>query len=241
MRRMKRASTAIAKRVAAATTAFVPAPQSILRLGAHTLEAKTSKSEMTRAAIVGAALDLAAEQGLEAISLQVVADRVGLSKSGVFSRVGSREALQHAVIAEFERRFLADVFVPAMQAPRGLSRLNAIVRRWIERTRVVEANTGCLYTAGAFELDDREGELRETLLKGVIGWRAALRRTVLQAINEGQLPASTPVENLVADIYSLMIGCVHDVRFLRDQTAPDRAHASYQRLIRSYGEPLASL
>jgi AcrR family transcriptional regulator len=205
-----------------------------------TLEAKTNKSEMTRAAIVGAALDLAAEQGLEAITLQAVADRVGLSKSGVFSRVGSREALQQAVIEEYDRRFLADVFVPAMQAPKGLSRLNAIVRRWIERTRVVEANTGCLYTAGAFELDDCEGELRETLLKGVIAWRAAMRRTVLQAINEGHLPASTPIENLVGDIYSLMIGCVHDVRFLRDQSAPDRAHASYQRLIRSYSEPFVN-
>ena len=206
---------------------------------AQGLEARTSKSEMTRAAIIGAALDLAAEQGLEAISLQVVADRIGISKSGVFSRVGSREALQQAVIAEFGRRFLADVFVPAMQAPRGLSRLNAIVRRWIERTRIVEANSGCIYTAGAFELDDRDGELRETLLKDVVSWRAALRRTVLQAVNEGHLPTTTPVENLVADIYSLMIGCVHDSRFLRDQTAPDRAHASYQRLIRSYSEPLS--
>jgi AcrR family transcriptional regulator len=200
------------------------------------LEAKTSKSEMTRAAIVGAALDLAAEQGLEAIVLQAVADRVGLSKSGVFSRVGSREALQQAVIEEYDRRFLADVFVPAMQAPKGLSRLNAVVRRWIERARVVEANTGCVYIAGAFELDDRDGELRETLLKGVVAWRAALRRTVLQAVSEGHLPIATPVESLVSDIYSLMIGLVHDARFLRDHAAPDRAHASYERLIRSYSE-----
>ncbi|MGL4231748.1 MAG: TetR/AcrR family transcriptional regulator [Casimicrobium sp.] len=196
---------------------------------------------MTRAAIVGAALDLAAEQGLEAITLQAVADRVGLSKSGVFSRVGSREALQQAVIEEYDRRFLADVFVPAMQAPKGLSRLNAIVRRWIERTRVVEAVTGgCIYVAGAFELDDRDGDLREALLKGVIAWRAALRRAILQAVNEGHLPISTPVENLVSDIYSLMIGVVHDARFLRDHTAPDRAHASYQRLIRSYSQPFDS-
>jgi AcrR family transcriptional regulator len=201
------------------------------------LEAKTSKSEMTRAAIVGAALDLAAEQGLEAISLQGVADRVGLSKSGVFSRVGSREALQLAVIEEFDRRFLAEVFVPAMQAPKGLPRLNAIVRRWIERTRIVEANTGCLYTAGAFELDDRDGELRESLLKGVIAWRAALRRAALQAVNEGHLPAATPVDELASTIYTLMIGLVHDVRFLRDNAAPDRAHTSYERLIRSYLPP----
>ena len=63
------------------------------------MDARTQKSELTRAAIVGAALDLASAEGLEAISLQAVADRIGLSKSGVFSRVGSREALQRSSAA----------------------------------------------------------------------------------------------------------------------------------------------
>ena len=115
------------------------------------------------AAIVGAGLNLASAEGLEAITLQAVADRIGLSKSGVFSRIGSREALQKAVIEEFGRRFLADVFVPAMQLPKGLPRLDEIVQRWIVRTRDVEAHTGCIFSAGAFELDDREGPLRDLL------------------------------------------------------------------------------
>gem|GEM_PF-3358538 len=46
------------------------------------MDARTQKSEMPRAAIVGAALDLASAEGLEAITLQAVADRLGLSKSG---------------------------------------------------------------------------------------------------------------------------------------------------------------
>src|SRR3954469_19315125 len=118
------------------------------------MDAKTQKAELTRAAIVGAGIDLAPAEGLEAITLQAVADRIGLSKSGVFSRVGSREALQKAVIEEFGRRFLAGVFGPAMQQPKGLPRLNEIVRRWIVRTRDIESQQGCIYTAGAFELDD---------------------------------------------------------------------------------------
>ncbi len=198
------------------------------------MDARTQKSEMTRAAIVGAALDLAASDGLEAITLQAVADRIGVSKSGVFSRVGSREALQKAVIEEFGRRFLADVFVPAMQAPKGLPRLREIVRRWLVRLREVEAHTGCLYTSGAFELDDREGELRELLLGEVTRWRAALRRTVLQAIETGHLQADTDPEQLVGELCSLMIGLVHDVRFLRDPRAADRAEATWTRLVRTY-------
>ncbi|MCV0438528.1 MAG: TetR/AcrR family transcriptional regulator [Hydrogenophaga sp.] len=198
------------------------------------MDARTQKSEMTRAAIVGAALDLAASDGLEAITLQAVADRIGLSKSGVFSRVGSREALQKAVIEEFGHRFLADVFVPAMQSPKGLPRLSEIVRRWFIRLRDVEAHTGCLYTSGAFELDDREGELRDLLLGEVTRWRAALRRTVLQAVEAGHLRPDTDAEQLVGEICSLSIGLVHDVRFLRDPRATERAQATWARLVGTY-------
>ncbi|WP_341908873.1 helix-turn-helix domain-containing protein [Polaromonas sp. YR568] len=200
-------------------------------------EAKTQKSEMTRTAIVGAAMDLAAAEGLEAISLQAVADRVGLSKSGVFSRVGSREALQKAVIDEFGRRFLADVFVPAMQQPKGLPRLDTIVQRWIARTRDVEARQGCIYTAGAFELDDKEGELRDTLYAAIVAWRAALRRTVQQAIDAGHLRAETDAEQLVGEIYSLAMGMLHDARFLRDNRAAERAGRTWARLLQSYRAP----
>jgi AcrR family transcriptional regulator len=198
------------------------------------MDARTQKSELTRSAIVGAALDLAAGEGLESITLQAVADRIGLSKSGVFSRVGSREALQMAVIEEFGRRFIADVFVPAMQKPKGLPRLNEIVRRWILRTRDVEATQGCIFTAGAFELDDREGPLRDFLLGEVTRWRSALRRTVLQAIEAGDLRPDTEPEQLVGEIYSLAMGLLHDIRFLRDARASERAQRTWERLVKTY-------
>ncbi|MBK6006587.1 TetR/AcrR family transcriptional regulator [Ramlibacter ginsenosidimutans] len=198
------------------------------------MDAKTQKSELTRAAIVGAALDFAADEGLEAITLQAVADRIGLSKSGVFSRVGSREALQKAVLEEFGRRFIADVFAPAMQQPKGLPRLDATVRRWIARTRDVDAHKGCIFMAGAFELDDRDGALRDHLLAEVTRWRAALRRTVQQAVDAGQLKPETDPEQVVSEIYGLIVGLLHDTRFLRDPRAADRALRTWDRLLLTY-------
>jgi AcrR family transcriptional regulator len=198
------------------------------------MDAKTQKSELTRTAIIGAAMDLALTEGLEAITLQAVASRLALSKSGVFSRVGSREALQKAVIEEYGRRFLADVFVPAMQKPKGLARLEDIVNRWIARTRDIEAETGCIYMAGAFEYDDREGELRDLLLAEITRWRAALRRTVLQAVETGDLRADTDAAQVVSEINGLIMGLLHDARFLRDPQAADRAKQTWQRILSSY-------
>jgi AcrR family transcriptional regulator len=198
------------------------------------MDAKTQKSELTRAAIVGAGIDLASAEGLEAITLQAVADRIGLSKSGVFSRIGSREALQKAVIEEFGRRFLADVFVPAMQLPKGLPRLEAIMDRWIVRTRDVEARNGCIFSAGAFELDDREGPLRDLLLSEVTRWRAALRRTVQLAIDAGHLKADTDPEQLASEACALVLGLIHDARFLRDPRSTERAQSTWRRLLATY-------
>ena len=198
-----------------------------------TVEAKTQRSGLTLAAILDTAIEMAAADGLESLTVGEVAKRLGLSKSGVFSRIGSREALQKAVVEEYDHRFLQDVFVPAMREPRGLPRLNAIMRLWLQRARDVEIRTGCLYCAGAFEYDDREGPLRDLLLDGTRRWRAALRRTAIQAIEAGHLKPDTDAEQLVYELDGLFVALMREARFLRDPRAADRAWCAYERLIAS--------
>jgi AcrR family transcriptional regulator len=195
------------------------------------METKTERSGLTLAAILDTALQMAAAEGLESLTIGEVAKRLGLSKSGVFSRVGSREALQKAVLDEYDRRFMQDVFVPAMREPRGLPRLNAIMRLWLGRARDIEIRQGCIYCAGAFEFDDREGPLRDALLDGVMRWRNALKRSVIQAVDEGHLLPDTDADQLVFEMDALFTGLMRDARFLRDPKATERAWAAWQRLI----------
>ena len=197
------------------------------------METKTERSGLTLAAILDTALQMAAAEGLDSLTIGEVAKRLGLSKSGVFSRVGSREALQKAVLEEYDRRFMQDVFVPAMREPRGLPRLNAIMRLWLQRARDVEIRQGCLYCAGAFEFDDRDGPLRDMLLDGIMGWRSALKRTIIQAIDEGHLLPDTDADQLVFEIDGLFVALMREARFVRDPRAADRAWSTYERLIRS--------
>ena len=197
------------------------------------METRTERSEVTLGAIVETALAMALAEGLNSLSLGEVAKRAGMSKSGVFSRIGSREALQKAVIEEYAKRFLQDVFMPAMREPRGLPRLHAIMRLWIERVRKDESRSGCLYSAGAFEFDDCEGPLRKLLLEHVLYWRASLRRTVDQAIEAGHLRTDTDADQLVFELDGLFAALMREARFLRDPRACDRAWTAYERLIRS--------
>jgi AcrR family transcriptional regulator len=197
------------------------------------METKTERSGLTLAAILDTALRMAAAEGLESLTIGEVAKRLNLSKSGVFSRVGSREALQKAVLEEYDRRFTQDVFVPALREPRGLPRLNAIVRHWLERVRQIEAETGCLYTKGAFEYEGREGPVRDLMEDGIRRLRASLKRTVIQAIDAGHLQHDIDVEQLVFEIDSLFVALMRDARFLRDPRAYGRAWTAWQRVISS--------
>ena len=49
------------------------------------------KGEQTRAAILDVALDVASRDGLEGVTIGILADRLDMSKSGVFSHFGSRD------------------------------------------------------------------------------------------------------------------------------------------------------
>ena len=197
------------------------------------METKTERSELTYAAIVDTALSMATVDGLESLTVGEVAKRLGLSKSGVFSRIGSREALQKAVIEEYDRRFLQEVFVPAMREPRGLPRMNAIMRLWLQRARDVGTTGGCLYSAGSFEYDDRDGPLRDLMLEGIKRWRAALRRTVVQAVDAGHLRPDTDPDQVVFELDGLFVALMREARFLRDPRAGDRAWTAYQRLAKA--------
>ena len=65
-------------------------------------------------------------------------------------------------------------------------------------------------------------------------WRGVMVRTVRQALDEGHLRPDTDPEQLVFEVYSLMIGLMHDARFLREPKARERVRAAYERLISTY-------
>lgn len=199
-----------------------------------TVKSATAKSEATYATILAAAYDMAGAEGLGKVSLGELAKRTGISKSGIFSRVGSLEALQSAVLDEYDRRFSEEVFLPSLEVPRGLPRLTVQVELWLKKIGNETARGGCLYTAGAFEFDDVPGPLRDRIEEGVNRWRASMRKTVLQAMELGHLRPDTEPGQLVFEIYSLAIGVMHDARFLRADATPRRVQRAFNRLISTY-------
>lgn len=192
------------------------------------------KGEQTRAAILDAALDLASRDGLEGLTIGLLAERMQMSKSGVFAHFGSREDLQVEVVREYHNRFEQEVFYPSLAAARGLPRLTAMMERWMEK-RIHELTTGCIYISGAVEYDDRPASpVREQLMCSVQTWRAALFRAISQARDEGHLRADVDPGMMLFQLYSLTLGLHHDARFLRLPGAVQLARDALSNLIVSY-------
>ncbi len=191
------------------------------------------KGELTRAAILDVALELSSRDGLEGLTIGVLADRMNMSKSGVFAHFGSREDLQLEVVKLYHHRFEQEVFFPSVREPRGLPRLQSMFDRWLARVSV-EIASGCIYISGAVEYDDRPGPIREELVKMVQDWQDALRRAARQAIEVGHLRPDADAEQLVYEMYGLILALHHDARFLRNAGAVERARRGFERLVENY-------
>ena len=194
------------------------------------------KGELTRVAIIDAALNISSRDGLEGITIGLLAETLGMSKSGVFAHFGSREDLQIAVLKAYERRFIDAVLVPNLKEKRGLPRLSAVVNAWLERS-AFEAANGCIWISGATEYDDRPGAVREELVAMVFGWQREITRTITQAIDAGHFYEHTDAEQLVSEIYGVILVLHHDGRLLKSPNAQRRARQSLDRLIQSYRQP----
>src|SRR5215217_1435861 len=90
---------------------------------AHT---SATKGEETRSTILAAAVEQASACGFESLTIGSLAEKTGMSKSGLFAHFGSKLDLQVAALDEAARCFTESVFLPALKAPRGLKRLRAL-------------------------------------------------------------------------------------------------------------------
>ena len=188
------------------------------------------KGLQTKQAIVDAALGLAAQIGLEGLSIGALAEVTQMSKSGVFAHFGSREELQISVIREYYARFADEVFSPAMDEPRGLPRVRALFANWMKRV-AVELQSGCIFISGAVAFDDQPGPVRDALASSVKTWLAAVYRAVVQAKEEGHLYSDANEEQMAFEIHGLILALHYEARFLKNPGSVERANQGFENIL----------
>lgn len=192
------------------------------------------KGEETRQAILDEALALASKVGVGALSIGGLADRTGMSKSGLFAHFGSKEEMQLAVVRAAEERFLATVFRPALRQPKGLARLRAMFENLIGWPRKAGLPGGCPLNAAAHEFDDQPGAVRDALAYNQTAWRKTMAEAVARAVETGELRADTDPDQFAFEMAGIDMACDNARRLLDDPDADRRAMAAFDRLVRDH-------
>lgn len=191
--------------------------------------ADLKKGEATRARILQEAARQAALRGLTGVSLNDVAEAVGLSKSGLFKHFESKEDMHLAVVQMVTDRFRDLVWTPAAQLPPGRARLEAVFERWLDWCEDDWAESGCPLMQLSVELDDQPGPQRDLLQKQLQGFR----KTVTREFNALRSPPLSDAEAQAAyfQMKSFVLGHSDARRMMGDADARRSATAAFEALI----------
>jgi AcrR family transcriptional regulator len=185
----------------------------------------------TRHRILQTGLALMSQAGLGGVTLGVLADQVGMSKSGLFAHFRSKEAVQVELLNHMSEFAAEHVLKPSMIADEGLPRLRALVRNWFGWAQRSGLPGGCPVAAGLFEFDDVEGQVRNKILEMESSFRQMLIGLVQSAVDLGHLRRDLDVEQFVWELCSIYLGHHAAHRFLRSADADARAETAFEALV----------
>ncbi|UQA60763.1 TetR/AcrR family transcriptional regulator [Polyangium aurulentum] len=193
--------------------------------------AGTTKGEETRRTILGAGLALASEVGLAGVTIGTLAERTGMSKSGLFGHFSSKENLQVALLDEARQRFVDRVIAPALRERRGEPRVRALLDRWLDWGKQDDMPGGCIFVVAMVELDDQPGPARDLLIAVQKDWLEVLATAARIAVEERHFREDLDVRQLAYELYAVMLGhkAIHRLHVVPQ--AEKRLRAAFERLL----------
>ena len=169
---------------------------------------------------------LATEQGLDGLSLAQLADRLGVSKSGLFAHWRSKEELQLATVDRAREQWVEQVVVPALRAPRGVRRLWALHEAKLAFYAGWMLPGGCFFAHAGFEYSVRPGAVRDRLIAVIAEWLGLIERLVREAVEAGELDWTGDPAQLAFEIDSIGIAMVYMSRLFAPDTVLHRSRAA---------------
>src|SRR3954454_22336978 len=166
---------------------------------------RRADGERSRAAILREAARLATVEGLDGVSLGRLADAVGMSKSGLFAHLGSKEELQLATVEAARAIFDELVIEPASESTAGLPRLRAYVGRFLDHVEESVFPGGCFFISAVSELGAQRGPVRDDAMAFSERWLALLADEVAAAQESGDFdPAAYPPQ-IAFELHPFMV------------------------------------
>jgi AcrR family transcriptional regulator len=182
-----------------------------------------SHVDADRALTLRTAVDLASIVGLEGLTVGGLAERLGMSKSGLVGRFGSKERLQLATLELALEEFRDVVYEPATAAAPGRARLLAICDHWIDYLGAPAFPGGCFLTTASVEFDARPGAVHDAVRLALRRWLRVLEAEASTAVSAGELPRETDPATVAFTLNALAVGTNCDYQLHGERASLERA------------------
>ncbi len=195
------------------------------------------KGADTRREIVSQAYGLAGTLGLEGVTLGILAERMGLSKSGLFAHFKSKEALQLEVLQTAIDRFVAQVVLPSLTRARGLPRLRTLFENYLGWIAGTPGKGSCFFMSLTQEYDDRPGPVRDLLVQSQREWQKTVARVARTAVEEGHFSRQVDVDQVAYEVVGIGMVFQQSHKLLEDTRARLRARRAFEALLARCSPP----
>lgn len=187
---------------------------------------RRSDGERTHAAILKAATDLASVEGLEGLTIGRLAERLGISKSGVYAHFGSRDQLQLETIAAAQEIVEREVSSPALSAPPGMGQLEALCDAYLSYVERMVFPGGCFFASLLAEMDARSGRFREMAQVGARQWLGMYEGMAADARRRGEISPEVDPAQLAFELDAHLEMANYYYVLLRDPAILSRARTA---------------
>lgn len=185
----------------------------------------------TRERILENGLEIMSKYGLGGVTLGVLADKVGMSKSGLFAHFKSKDEVQIELLEYATRYGYPHIIEPAMKEADGLPRLRVLAYNWFGWAPRSGLPGGCPIAAGMFEYDDIDSPVRDKIASLEAAWRDFLRKLTLRAVELGHLKAELDIDQFVWELCGIYLAHHTSQRFLRSSESDRRATVAFDALV----------
>jgi AcrR family transcriptional regulator len=196
------------------------------------VDGRRERGDATRRRTARYAADLASIGGLEAVTVGRLATGTSLSKSGILTVFGNREAIQLAAVAEARRVYVQHVVAPAWHREPGLSRLRGILDNWFTYVTDRVFPGGCFLLTTSAEYAAHEGPVADAVRALKQEWLDLLEDeldVVLPATAAGRRRAT----EVAFEIDAFLSAAHLRFRLMDDEDALPLARRSLARLLRT--------
>jgi AcrR family transcriptional regulator len=165
------------------------------------------KGSQTREQIVTQALHIAAYKGLGALTIGTLAEKLKMSKSGLFLHFGSKENLEAAVVERAGDLFFSQVLVPTEESDfAGIERVWALCEHWLDFVKDGILPGGYFFTGAFFLYARQEGPIPRQIEGITRRWLNALEETLDAARRVGDILTTVDARQAAYELNGLLMG-----------------------------------